>query len=101
MLPPPVIYPFFVGSIEEFQKRAAKKRPRPARFWQSACPHAVLDVSLSIRRLDRRPCMGGSRLLIQKNGNIQKSQPGHREEAEPDKGFEPQSHEGTNLSFVP
>ncbi|HEX7333848.1 MAG TPA: hypothetical protein VF290_20260, partial [Pyrinomonadaceae bacterium] len=48
-------YPFFVGSTEEFRNERLKKRPLPARFWQMACPHAVLDDSLSNRRLHCLP----------------------------------------------
>jgi hypothetical protein len=72
MLPPPVLkITLFIGSIEKIPKRAAKKRPRPAAFWQMPCPRDNLDYSLSIRRVD-----GVNRAIqIQKNGKIQKSQP--------------------------
>ena len=72
MLPPPVLkISLFIGSIEEFHKRAAKKRHRPGGFWQMPCPHDNLDYSLSIRRLDG----DNQAAQIQKNGKIQKFQP--------------------------
>src|ERR1051325_5031150 len=76
MLPPPVKNcPFVVAASKRIPKRALR-RGSSAAFLEMPCPLDILGHSLSIRRGKLSLFATVQALLIQKNGKIQKFQPG-------------------------